>query len=197
MSRRTAAWLAWSLWAFALSLVVLHILMLPANGYSLWSEEGTGVVAFLAFVTIGALIISRHPAHRIGWLASAIGFLFILGTFARNYTIYALVTRPGWLVGGDLMVWLGTGWSTIVGWGLMVTFLLLLFPTGRLPSRRWRPLAWLVGFSLVLSAATAALIPGPLDERYPFITNPFGIESAAESLELAFGVIFPLLLLLV
>jgi hypothetical protein len=65
-------------------------------------------------------------------------------------------------------------------WGLTFTFLPLLFPTGRLPTRRWRPLAWITAMVLVGSSVVYALIPGPMREGWP--RNPLGIERAAAAL---------------
>jgi type III secretory pathway component EscS len=73
--------------------------------------------------------------------------------------------------------------------GLLGTYLILLFPDGRLPSRRWRPLAWISGAAILSVSAGSALTPGPV-EGFPGIDNPFGLEKypwvadAAQSLVL-------------
>lgn len=86
---------------------------------------------------------------------------------------------------GPAALWLST-WAWSVGAGLAATFVLLLFPTGRLPSSRWKPAAWLSGAGLILVAITIALAPGPLDD-FRAIDNPVGISGAQGILGL-FGI---------
>jgi hypothetical protein len=61
-----------------------------------------------------------------------------------------------------------------------ILFLVLLFPDGMLPSRRWRPLAWAMGVFLVTTLVVGALSPGPFPE-FPSASNPFGVEGAKPS----------------
>jgi hypothetical protein len=81
--------------------------------------------------------------------------------------------RPGSLPGGEIAVW-SLSWAGPV-LSAAPTFLLLLFPDGRLPSRRWRPVAWLAASAMVISIVGLAFRPGRLDEDYPSVANPFGI----------------------
>jgi hypothetical protein len=68
-----------------------------------------------------------------------VGFSQGLVQFAGTYAEYVLVTEPGFsLPGAPMMSWLG-GWTWFLGYGLLLTYVPLLFPNGRLPSRRWRP----------------------------------------------------------
>ena len=107
--------------------------------------------------------------------------------------MYALVTAPGALPAGVMMAWFG-GWARGMGWFLIVAFLPLLFPTGRLPSSRWRPVLWgTVGFIAFFTLVTW-LSPASLDLRLPFVRNPLGLE--LELMNLLGGVVyltFPLL----
>src|SRR5207245_198426 len=91
------------------------------------------------------------------------------------YAVYALVRRPGTLPGGTAIAWL-VQWPEALGWGLLLTFTPLLFPTGRPPSPRWRPVVWLAAGSIALLIVVWALRPGPPDPRYPSVVNPLGIE---------------------
>ena len=93
-----------------------------------------------AFATVGAVVAARHPHNAVGWLCLAVGLLGSLNALAVPYAAYAFVTRPGSLPGGLAMAWLSL-WLSYV-WGLTFTFLPLLFPTGRPPTPRWRPVAW-------------------------------------------------------
>jgi hypothetical protein len=132
------------------------------------------LIAFLAFSTVGALVASHHPENAIGWLFCAVGIFLGIGFTAQSYADYVLVVRPGSLPGGQIAIW-SLSWTGPV-LSAAPTFLLLLFPDGRLPSRRWRPAAWLAVGATVMSVVGLAFRPGTLDEDYPSVTNPFGIE---------------------
>jgi hypothetical protein len=144
MSRRTAAWLAWSLCALSLGLTALSFLLIALNlslntpAYFFWL---TLAVLAVGYSVIGAIIASRLPNHPIGWICCAIGLIAAVDHFGGEYAVYALLARSDALPGGKAMVWIqGWFWMLFVG---LIVFLLLLFPTGRLPSSRWRPFAWL------------------------------------------------------
>jgi hypothetical protein len=143
MSLRTATWLVWSLCVFSLALTALSFLLialilnLNIPIYVAWSELTSIAVGY---AVIGAIIASRLPNHPIGWICCAIGLIAAVDHFGGEYAVYALLTQPHPLSGGRAMLWLQS-WFWMLFVGLMV-FLLLLFPTGRLPSSRWRPFAW-------------------------------------------------------
>jgi two-component system, NarL family, sensor kinase len=94
----------------------------------------------VGYSVIGAVIASRLPNHPIGWICWTIGLIAAIDHFGGEYAVYALLALPHSLPGGEAMLWL-QGWFWMLFIGLIV-FLLLLFPTGRLPSSRWRPFAW-------------------------------------------------------
>ena len=132
-------------------------------------------VPFLAFPLVGALIASRRPHNLIGWICLAFGFLWMLLGLFDYYGVYGLTkpdTVPFPVVIYGLVEWL---WLPTVG--LLAIYLLLLFPDGRLPSRRWRPLAWLSGAVIVLLGVDSVLAPGPLSDLEG-VRNPFGLEGA-------------------
>src|SRR5215210_6533250 len=173
MSTRTASWLAWSLAglcvAMFLASIVLHLL-----AHSSREATSTGdtlsklliFVSFLAFPIVGALIASKHPKNPVGWICLAVGLFWTLiflgdsipGSGPYPVTTYAL-TQATW----------------IPPVGLLGIYLILLFPDGKLPSRRWRPLAWLSGVVMVLASLGITFTPGPL-EGHPGVRNPFGLE---------------------
>ena len=120
---------------------------------SLWDKVLLPVL-ILAFSTVGALVASYRPENAICWLFLSGAFVWIVGEFTLEYGVYALITDPGALPAGVWAAWFGA-WARGLGWFVIVTFLLLLFPTGRLPSPRWRPVLWgAVGF-IVLSTLTS------------------------------------------
>ncbi|MGH3088928.1 MAG: hypothetical protein ACRDSJ_16620, partial [Rubrobacteraceae bacterium] len=191
MSYRAASRLAWSLCLLCVALlaarVVLHFLnratTLATGGWGTANYAFILLVMILAFTLVGALISSRLPTNPIGWICLSIGLIMALEAVADGYHVYALQTRPG-LPGGEYMAWLGN-WTWVPWLFLITTFLVLLFPDGRLPSRRWRVVAWLSVVALISISVTYALVPGRLDEA-PNVTNPLGIESAGSALEFVY-----------
>jgi hypothetical protein len=143
VSKRTASWIAWSMCTLSLVLTaicfLLIVLILNLNTpiYFFWLNL---TVLSVGYSAIGAIIASRLPNHPIGWICCAIGFIAAVDHFAGEYAVYALLAQPHPLPGGNAMLWL-QGWFWMLFVGLFV-FLLLLFPTGRMPSSRWRPFAW-------------------------------------------------------
>src|SRR5215207_4972399 len=147
-----------------------------------WGTGGLSIVfvfmvPFLAFPLVGALIASRRPTNAIGWICLAVGLFWMLNIMSGGYGIYGLRASPGSvpfpIAIGSQGEWMGP--ATV---GLLGTFLILLFPDGRLPSGSWRPLAWLSGTLLVLGSVANALAPGPLPDLGG-VRNPFGLEGYA------------------
>jgi hypothetical protein len=184
MSTRAAYWLAWSLAGLSLAMfaasVPLYLATLPVRPPISWGTGGiSGVLyillPFLAFPLVGALIASRRPENPIGWICLAVGIIWMFAIMSGSYAMYALlVASPGWVPFPAAIASLGEELLSATG-GLIGTFLLLLFPDGRLPSRRWRPLAWLSGAVIVLMSVGGVLTPGRL-QGLGRVRNPFGLE---------------------
>jgi hypothetical protein len=132
------------------------------------------VLPFLTFPLVGALIASKRPKNPVGWICLAVGIIWMIMPMSSSYGVYGLVVRPSSLpfpaAIGSLGEWM---WAPAVG--LFGIYLILLFPDGRLPSRRWRPFAWLSGAVIVLVSAGFILSPGPMD-GLGGVRNPFGLE---------------------
>ena len=184
MSKRTASWLAWSLGALSLALFAAHIaLSILTRSVQTPSTWGTGglvgnlliFMPFLAFPMVGTLLASRRPNNPIGWICLATGIFWALAFLTGAYGVYGLVVNPGSV---PLAAQIGafTEWLWVPAVGLLGIYLPLLFPDGRLPSRRWRPLAWFGGVVILLVSATTLLAPGPLPDLGEGVTNPFGLE---------------------
>jgi hypothetical protein len=147
-------------------------------------------VPFLVFPVVGALIASRRPRNLIGWICLAVGILASGGLLSELYVAYG-TARPGSVSFVATVVAL-TQWAWVLPVGLMGTYLLLLFPDGRLPSGKWCPLAWLSGAVIVLVGLANVLAPGALT-GLGGARNPFGIEGAtwlvdaSEVLSVLFG----------
>lgn len=181
MSGRAVGWAAWGLWALTVLAGAPTLLLASVNGPS--SVRNTAFVSalILAFSTVGALVASRRPENPIGWLFCSGAFLWIFGELALEYAVYALVSGPGALPAGAWAGWLG-GWARGAGWFLVVVFFLPLFPTGRLPGRRWRPVMWgIVGF-FVFFTLVMWLSPASSDLRLASLRNPMGLDLAVMSL---------------
>jgi hypothetical protein len=175
MSYRTAAWLAWSLWGLALTLTALALLLLALNLshpnthiYDYWFSNTTIVIT----VTVGVIVASRRPENPVGWLLCLSGLATSISHLSAQYAIYALLARPDSLPAGEAFVWIET-WILPIMIGLDV-FTILLFPTGRLPSRRWRWLGWLTVAFVFVGAISGAVTSGPVDGLGP-LRNPLGI----------------------
>jgi hypothetical protein len=182
MSRRTAAWLAWSLCAGCFALIGLALLLdlltgevipagVPGERPGLGFAVLTGVLS-LAFPMVGALIASRLPTNPIGWLFCGMGVLYTAGRFTSAYADYALGENFAF-PGGEYVAWFSSClWFAVPTLGV---FLILLFPDGQLPSRRWRLVAWAALVGAALAVIGTAFIPDYLIVSHPYVDNPFGI----------------------
>ena len=181
MSGRAAAWLAWSLVTLSVVLLVGWIALAQmarstAPGRPFYNPvEAVFVLAtVLTFSVVGAIVASRQPRNAIGWIFCGIGLVVSLNSFTGSYAGYRLAggSAPGSLA--ETAAWFSS-WSWTLWIYVPTTFLLLLFPDSRLPSPRWRPVAWCAALGVIFVAGYA-LEPGPLEE-FPRITNPYGVDS--------------------
>jgi hypothetical protein len=164
MSTRTAAWLAWSLCALALALIVCAIVLAFIN-----SSDVAAVIfplALTASAMIGGLVASRRPENLIGWFFLGSAGCFALTEVAAEYATYGL---PGAWV----MAWLPS-WLWVPALMLLLCFVPLYYPDGRLVSPRWRWVVRLALFFSVTLAVGSALSPGEIQNEG--IVNPLGIE---------------------
>jgi hypothetical protein len=144
--------------AFIVSMALAMILGV-ANG-TLGFQPGLVaiVLAYTAFMVVGALIVAHRPGNTMGWLFSALGLLAAVMHLAMEYAKFAYYTRPAPWPGAIVAAW-WSAWAPYPLFGLTVSFTLLLFPTGRLLSPRWRVVAWLAALDLAAVTAVAALGP--------------------------------------
>jgi hypothetical protein len=177
MRFRTVSWLAWSLWALSVGLAALSLLLLvlnlshpDAHVYDYWLENTLSAVLFS---TVGAIVASRRAENPVGWLFCLLGLAFSIGHFSSQYAIYAQLAQPDLLPAGQALAWISS-WILPPIIGLQV-FSFLLFPTGRLPSRRWMWLAWLTVASAVVGTIFSAFSSGANAGLGP-VQNPLGIE---------------------
>jgi hypothetical protein len=176
-------WLAWSLAGISVALFVTGVVLwvlarsapaLGAFGARLTVIDVLTATPGLAFPVVGALIASRRPRNPIGWICLAEGLLWAFLGAIEYYGVYGLV-RPG-SVPFPVAVYALGEWLWVPTVGLLAIYLVLLFPDGRLPSSRWRPLAWLSGAAIALASAGSGLTPGTIDDSGG-VRNPYGLES--------------------
>jgi hypothetical protein len=191
MPRHRAVWVAWSVAALYWVPITASFALRALNDPAFSLADGLSWrLGYGLYPTVGAVIVARQPRNRIGWLCCALGLLVGPAAFAQNYAWYTLVHLPGALPGGLAMGWLGSWpWYPAIILGLIV--LPLLFPNGRLASRRWRPVGWAAVVVIVAAVVWAMFAPRQLEGSPEMPPNPLGIESAAalfEWLELAMPV---------
>ena len=188
-------WIAWSMLAvFAVSLV-LGLPLAVANG-TFQQDAGNQVLLFLGFsvfMIVGALIVAHRPGNAIGWIFSASALLAFTGQLADQYAIYAYATRPGSLPGATLAAWYGS-WPWWLVLALALVFTPLLFPTGRLLSPRWRPVAWLAGATTAVLTALTSLQPNLEISAGQVIANPIGVAAAGNLVKSPVGSALSILL---
>ena len=165
MSTRAASWLAWAACAASLSLLALALLLiflgrstpLPRGWYP-WQGQATVAAALVGAPILGGLIASRRPANPYGWLWLGLSLGLAVFLFGQVYAAYALVVEPGSLPAPRTVghVVAGMGWAAAF---TLLPLLLLLFPTGSLPSRRWRHVAWAVAVVGVTGMALFPFVP--------------------------------------
>jgi hypothetical protein len=180
MSKRTAFWLAWFTWVLYLVIAIVSLLFPMKDAPSISLSDIFNALVLLAFATVGSLIASRRPQNPIGWIFCISTLLWALGDVLLEYTTSALITVPGSLPAGALLGVFGD-WARGMGWFMVITFLLLLFPNGHLPSPRWRFLAWLIAGLLAAYSITLLLSPYPytnIDPSLAAVRNPLGIVVA-------------------
>src|SRR5919112_2381818 len=157
MSNRAVSWLAWTVCAVTLLVLTMSMLMIvlgwstPLPGeWTPWRDQTVSLLGIIGAPILGGLIASRLPRNPYGWLWLGFGLGLAFQSLAQSYGAYGLVVEPGSLAApGTISRVLQLGGQVALS---LAPLLMLLFPTGRLPSRRWRPLAW------ISPAAGAALL---------------------------------------
>src|SRR5829696_3088479 len=180
--RRRSTRVAWAMLAAWSASVAALVVLSVANGNFQREPLANTVgllLAFAAFMGVGALIVANRPGNAIGWVFAAIALLAVTGALAEEYAGYAVRTRPGLLPGGVLAGWYA-GWAWYPTVALALVFTPLLFPDGRPPSPPWRLVAWLTGAMMALIAALAAVQPTiELDDGH-LVDNPIGVAGLGD-----------------
>jgi signal transduction histidine kinase len=179
MRTRTAAWVAGGVAAISIALIAGGMALAYVDRHALpadltnWSFPAVFQdVVNMGVPVLGFVLASRRPANRMGWLFLAAGLALALTTFTGPYGLHALRVAPGSLPAGRAAAWL-TNWIFVIQ-AAMLAFLLMLFPNGRLRSRRWLPAGWFVA-AVYTSVGLALIVRATRLWVHPFLPFPHGL----------------------
>lgn len=156
MTPYTARRVAWSMGASSIALLLAALILYLIDRSQIALTESVGLWGVFTGIDIavnipvpllGVLIASRQPRNPIGWIYLGASFALGVVIFGQLYAIHVLLVDPGALPGGHVMAWISVLFLPVAI--CLLPFLFLLFPTGLLPSRRWRPVAWLSAAVLI------------------------------------------------
>jgi hypothetical protein len=184
---------AWALWGVAIlgvaTLPWFDRLLRQAHRPELTQLDAStvpSVLAALVATTIGAVLASRRPRHPVGWLLLGLGLAVTASGVADGYARYGLLARPGALPAAR---WVAVYSPATLGLGFVcVGFILLLTPSGSLPSPRWRWWAWLMAAGPALFLVTLAVGPGLVIAPYDAVIDPVGDPALTGAVRAAIAV---------
>jgi hypothetical protein len=183
------AWLLWTLTLSGLAAVFWFDHLLRQAGSSevdrLNADAYPVVLAAVSAATVGAVVASRRHRHPVGWLLLATGLTMVADLGVNAYVRYGVVVRPGSLPGARYLA--GVSFGIFLVWISLAGFVLLLTPTGSLPSARWRWWARVAAAGPVLELLSAAIDPQPLYPEHPEVGNPLAV-STLRPVQLAAGI---------
>jgi two-component system, NarL family, sensor kinase len=198
MNEQTARRLSWSIAVLSVLLVmtglVISIIALIASGRGMtFSHQYFTPVLTITYCVVGALVASHHPRNLIGWIFCTIGFLSALNMLSASYVLYDQRIITGWSPIAAFLDWLST-WIWIPNALLPITFALLLFPNGKLLTKRWCPVAWAAGLGIAAYTLSTALYPTSVGSMWIMRFNPLGYARTEQITNALMIVAAPLLL---
>jgi signal transduction histidine kinase len=184
MTQRTGRRLAIALFAATVVALVVQLVLLILDRAHLSADQGDQFlysllsVFVIAVAAVGALIVSRHPSNLIGWLFCWMALSLACSIALSQYAARALVFAPGSLPAGAFAAWL-QNWLPVAGVPAII-LVFVLFPNGRPPSPRWRPLVWATLIAAIGETLAWVFKPGEINQAFGStgalgITNPLGI----------------------
>jgi len=174
---RLTGWRARVVWLVPvadITILILLAILIPRDSDAI--QFLVFIVQIAAFGFVGAIVIANQPANGVGWILWIFATLITVGLAGSDYGGVSAERLGGTLPGTVAIAWLSS-WIWVPAIGLAVIVIPLLFPNGRLPSRRWRPVLW-YSIAAIAAASLSALRPGPLS-NVSDIQNPVGIAAAA------------------
>ena len=193
-----AAWALWALTVLSLPVIAWLDHLSRQAGRPELAQLGGGpvvapVLAAVSAATVGAVLATRRPRHPVGWLLLILGLALNTSGVAAAYTAYGLVARPGALPAAGAVA----HYSPIFILTALpaLSFVLLLTPTGSLPSPRWRWWARVATAAPVVVVVAVTLLPQPLGPEYQSVANPLGLGALEAPLQAATGVALALTVL--
>jgi hypothetical protein len=175
LNKPGAGWLAWALTAGSALLLLLTVVLLVLNQDLGWRALSPHLFLVPGFAVVGLVLAVRRPGHPIGWLFVAMGLVAAIHAVAFEYAVRALAAALGSLPAPEWLAWVAY-WTWPLNL-LGLALLLLLFPDGRLPSRRWRLVPWLLGLAFVGITSWTMLHPTVMDVGVVKIANPAGVAA--------------------
>jgi hypothetical protein len=170
------AWVPWALIMLGLAVVLwMDSLLRQAGRPDLVVLVPGSIVgpllAVLSATTVGAVLASRRPRHPVGWLLLGFALSLTATGVINSYLIYGLLARPGALPAVHLVAryYPATGAAALA----LLSLVLLLTPTGSLPSARWRRWAWITAATPLALVLVVPVAPGRLDPRLLLASSPF------------------------
>src|SRR6266702_1830112 len=191
--RWSAATLAWALWTLAM----LGVATIPWFDHLLRQARRSGltqlhastipsVLAALVAATVGTVLAGRRPRHPVGWLLLALGLSVTASGVADGYARYGLLARPGTLPAAR---WVAVYSPATLYLGFVcVGLVLLLTPSGRLPSPRWRWWVRLAAAGPVIFLLALTVGPGLVIAPYDSVIEPVTIPALAGTVGAAIAV---------
>jgi hypothetical protein len=194
MTDRSAARLAYGLALVALVLDVFGAYLLALTRHVGSTESTASVpndalsaVTVVPFVVIGTLVAARRSRNPIGWVFLVMGLLAALGLVLERYAIYTLLVNPGWGRGGATAAILQSSAYLVALTTLLL--LIVLFPSGRAATQRWKLLTLLGSAALIGAYAVTCMKPGALAEPFEQFENPLGVQALSSGAEIALGIL--------